>query len=209
MNTRILLGILILNLNLSAWDLAKSKDGITIYTRAVEGSNLKEFKAITQVKSTLPALIALLKDEASFPEWYPDNKSAKILKEFSPSDWIIYFHIGAPFPVSDRDMNNRFTITQNPKNKAVNISLSTDPKFIPEKSGLIRIPKLKGYWQFTPNDETGTVEIIYQLHSEPGGSIPDFLANSAVTDSPFKVLTNLKKIIQKEKYQTAKFDFIK
>ncbi|MDX1960984.1 MAG: START domain-containing protein [Leptospiraceae bacterium] len=192
---------------LFSWDLAKNSNSIKVYTRNVEGSELKEFKATTSLKTSLSALVALLKDESAMLSWWPDSKVAKIVKETSASDWYYYFEIKAPFPVNNRDMINRFQVSQ-AADKKVTITLTTHPEYMPVKSGIVRLPKLKGFWQLTPQTD-GNVEIIYQLHSEPGGSLPDFLANSTVTDSPHKVLTNLRKKILEEKYQSAKFDFIK
>jgi hypothetical protein len=189
-----------------SWDLAKESDGIKVYNRSVEGSDLKEFKAVGKVKSTLSGLVALLKDEGAFTGWYPDCKEAKILKDNGTS-WYTYFQVKAPFPVSNRDTINLFSFSQS-VDKSVTLALTGNPEYIPAKSGVIRIPKLKGFWLFTPKED-GFVEVTYQVHSEPGGSLPSWLANSVSTDVPLKVLKNLKSKVAEEKYQSAKFDFVK
>ena len=50
-----------------AWEKAKEKNGITIYTRKIEGSDFKEFKAVMCVKTSLAGLVALFEDIESHP----------------------------------------------------------------------------------------------------------------------------------------------
>jgi hypothetical protein len=40
------------------------------------------------------------------------------------------------------------------------------------------------------------VLVAYQIHADPGGSIPGWLANATVVDTPFKTLKNLRSTIQ-------------
>ncbi|MFO6080183.1 START domain-containing protein, partial [Pseudomonas aeruginosa] len=47
----------------------------------------------------------------------------------------------------------------------------------PEEKGQIRVPKLVGEWKLQPKGQ-GVTEVTYQVETEPGGSIPSWLANS-------------------------------
>ena len=53
----------------NSWELKKEDDGISVYTREVEGSAFKELKINFNVKTTLSAIIALFKDVPSYPDW--------------------------------------------------------------------------------------------------------------------------------------------
>jgi hypothetical protein len=116
---------------------------------------------------------------------------------------VTYTVIHAPWPVSDRDTVTYSKIVQDPKSKIVTIYLKGVPGQYPVQSGKVRVPSLKGFWQFIPN-KNGYTTVVYQLHSEPGGSLPDALANSTVVDIPYNTLLNMHKVVKQEKYQTGK-----
>lgn len=48
-----------------------------------------------------------------------------------------------------------------------------------------------GYWKLVPKNANET-EVTYQVHTEPGGSVPSWLANKFVVDAPFNTLKALK-----------------
>ena len=66
----------------------------------------------------------------------------------------------------------------------------------PVYDGIVRIQKMKGYWLLTDKGN-GIVEVLQQCVAEPGGSIPDWLANSAVVDTPYQSMYKLKKYHRK------------
>jgi hypothetical protein len=190
------------------WKLEKNEQNISVYTRSVTGSKFKEFKAVTIVKTSLPSLVALLKDLPSQTLWIDQCIMAKSLKKVNETEDYIYYVSHAPWPVSDRDMITHSLITQDSVTKIVKIQMNGIPAFIPKKENLVRVPFLKGNWELIPR-EKDLVEIIYQLHADPGGSIPGWLANYTVVDNPFKTMLNMKEYVQKDMYQHTKYSFIK
>lgn len=187
---------------ISAWELKKDSEGIQVFTRQIEGSQLREFKAVTVYKGSLKSIVAVMRDPDAACSWFPDCREFRLLKVNSPFSSVGYMRIKAPFPVSDRDNITQTVLSQDKKSKAVRISITAFPKYIPETSGVVRVTKAQGYWLFTPKSETET-EIVYQVHAEPGGALPDMIANQFVTESPFKALKNLKNKAKEDKYQNA------
>jgi len=51
-------------------------------------------------------------------------------------------------------------------------------------------------WIFE-NLDTKKTKVTYQMHAEPGGSLPAWLINSSVVDPPYKTLINLKAYTEK------------
>jgi len=43
----------------------------------------------------------------------------------------------------------------------------------------------------------GEVEVVYQVHTEPGGSVPSWLANKFVVEAPLNTLRNLRERAEK------------
>jgi hypothetical protein len=176
----------------SEWTLKLKKDGIEIYTRSVTGSSFKEFKGITTIeKSNLEEVLAVITDVKNYSKLFPDIENTKILKTEGKNYMVYYMIIHAPWPLKNRDSvyEQKIAIDENGKH-AVAV-MSPLPDYITEKPDLVRIRKGSGFWELK-EDGNNNVKVVYQFHSEPGGEIPSWLANSFVVDHPFETLKNLK-----------------
>jgi ribosome-associated toxin RatA of RatAB toxin-antitoxin module len=190
------------------WKVAKTGDGIEVSTRVAPGWGMKEFRAITRVHARLSSIVALLEDVEAYPKWFADCKETSVLKSAGPLERWVYFVNSAPFPLRDRDMISHMTFSQDLATGAVTVVVRGDPDVAPNKPGRIRVPRLEGFWRFIPLKE-GEVEVQYQIRSDPGGSIPTWLANSTVADAPWKTFAALRRMVAAAKYQTARSEWVK
>lgn len=188
----------------SEWVKKLDKDGIIVYTSKVEGSELDAFRATVEVESSLSAIVALLRDYDHYPKWMYRTSSAKLLKKEGNQSFV-YTVSEAPWPVKSRDNINSTRFVQNPDNKEILISIKAVPDFLPEKKEYIRIPEAVGYWKMTPTGRN-KVSITYQMKTDSGGNLPAWLANMAVTQAPYQILSSLRDEIKKPKYRSAKIE---
>lgn len=193
----VLISFSLISMAVDDWYLAKNKDGIKVYTRKIEGWGLKEYKAIMEVDATIDQIETVLRDGKNRGKWLHNSYNAQDLK--SPSSEIVYTYsmMDAPWPVSDRDNITQWTY-QKKDNGDVRIDMVAVPILIPEKSGIVRIKRMQGYWELAQT-ASGKTKIIQQVVSEAGGSIPDWLANSSIIDTPFQTFVKLKSYLA-EKY---------
>jgi len=194
---------------LLAWERSKEdkKNNIKIYTRKVEGSNFKEYKAVMKIKATVPSLVALVDDISACSRWIHTCNEGRLLKRVSPKQSYTYTINEAPWPVSDRDAIVLNTISQESTKGPVRIDILGVPDYAPEKENLVRVNMIKGHWLFTPLGD-GMTEVTYQVHNDPGGNLPSWLVNSVVVTQPYNTMINMKKLVKEKKYEEAKFDFI-
>ncbi len=186
------------------WESVKNENGIEIFTRAVPGSVIKEFRAVTVIQSSLSGALALLDDTASYPRWmYRCTESALLLKK-NDYERITYSVTSSPWPVDPRDIAVKAVTSQNKKTGVITIFLAGLPGYIPVKPGKVRITAVKGYWMFEPLGNR-RVRATYSLHSEPGGSIPDSLVNSSIVDIPYNTLYNMKQMVLQSPYKEVKY----
>lgn len=190
------------------WKLRKNENGILVYTRDIQGSDFKEIKTTTNFKTSLSSLVGLLTDVNSHTLWIYKCKQSKLIKTVSSSEFYYYMETAVPWPASNRDGVIRFKYTQDSVTKVVTVKSQNIPNVLPELDGIVRVPKASAQWIFTPKDD-GTVDGEYQLNLDPGGSVPAWIINMFVVDGPYESLTNMKKLLDKNKYENAKFDFIK
>jgi len=191
----------------STWELIREEAAIQVFARAVHGSKIKELKGITQVQAPLAGVVTLLQDAEANIEWVYHSGGVKVLRQVSEREAYVYAITEAPWPIYDRDAVIRFSLQQNPQNRVVTITMSGSPDYIEPQKFFVRMPVFEGFWQLTPLPN-GWVEIICQLHAEPGGFIPDWLANSAAQKAAYQTLVNLRNIISRRKYQDATLTFI-
>ncbi len=189
-----------------AWEVAQDKDGITVYTRVVQGCSFKEYKAVTQVDATLASLVALVADITACPEWIYTCKSGRLLDRISPTETFTYTVNEAPWPVSDRDAVVRNVLTFEPRDRSVTITITGVPDYIPPVKGRVRVKMIQGCWRFTQIAEN-RVQVVYQVLNDPGGNLPSWLVNSVVVSQPYHTLMNLIKMLKLAKYRDAASDF--
>jgi hypothetical protein len=198
------------------WSLARDKNNIQVYLRDVPGSDIYEFKGITKIKTSIDSLLAVLDDTPACPEWFYQCKSPVLVERVSFTERYVYQVSDFPFPADDRDIIVRFLISQNIEHKSVTLRsdsladycqhLSTPVCKKINHSGLVRIVKSNGYFQFTLLSD-GWVEVVWQQHLEPAGNLPKWLVNALVVDAPFESLRQLQQLVKKDKYQKAKLSY--
>ncbi|HOT44166.1 MAG TPA: START domain-containing protein [Spirochaetota bacterium] len=186
------------------WTLKKNRKGIQVYTRDVPGSDFKEFRATIVVEATMAGVLKLMEDIRSYPLWFPKLKESLLLKKISSTEMILYHWMKVPFPADDRDSVFKVTARRDARTKTVTLGLSSLPDYLPERKGIIRVRQISGSWTFIPDKDRGTVTVIYQMHSDPGGKLTPLLANAAVVNRPFTVLKNMREMLKKPEYRDAK-----
>ena len=125
-----------------------------------------------------------------------------LLKEINENQLIAYTLNNAPWPISDRDAVVLNTISHNKPQGSVTIYIEGKPSYIPEKPGIVRVKKIEGFWKFRQSENEIT-QVIYEVHSEPGGNIPSWLINQIVVTQPFNTLRNMKKMLNRKENSDA------
>jgi hypothetical protein len=90
----------------------------------------------------------------------------------------------------------RFDYRQNPRNLEITVNITNLPDYIPPMDGLVRVPEMGGYWHLKPEAD-GWVQVSYQIYGDPGGWIPDWLANRAAILSVKHTLYNLSQVVSR------------
>jgi hypothetical protein len=156
------------------WHTEKVEDGIKVEFREVKGSSFDELRLSTDSSTRLDALCDAIwaKDVGSKTEG--NFKKRVVIREDEHERWT-YEQIHAPL-VSDRDYVMKVTLVQPASTGRCEVAFeaSKDPAYPPTEDH-VRLTTIRGNWVLTPR-ENGKVRITYQLYSDPGGSVPAFLA---------------------------------
>jgi hypothetical protein len=166
------------------WRLVKDEEGIQVYLQTVEGSKYQAYRGVAVIKAPLEKLVAMQEDVASACKWIHSCLQQRLLKTEGDQSWL-YSQFETPWPVQARDAIFHVTTRHDPAGVVVR-ELAGEPGYQPEAKGFVRVNSATGFWRMTPTADG--VEVVYQMHTEPGGSVPGWLANSFVVDAPFNTL---------------------
>lgn len=197
-NLSVLLSIMFFSFSIlfsqANWELQKDKDGIKVYTKKSESSEskLKASKAEMVVNHKPERVLEIINDISRYTEWNPKTTLAKVLKKKSADDYYYYSVVKAPM-VSNRDLIVHVQVKKKSETYTL-VNMVGVPNFIPEESGLVRMPEYKGVYHIKalPNGKT---EVMLEYMANPGGKLPDWLVNSAAVDMPFEIFTNLRNML--------------
>lgn len=179
-----------------AWDFIKEKEGIKIYTRK-EGSNtLKSFRGVMDVKSDFQTVSNLIGNVKNVDWWDKNLREIRVLLYEKEKHIQYYLVYGAPWPVTDRDLCVDATITTDPVTGIRTIYSVPMPNVIPENPDYVRI---KNYWQkwLIQDMKNGTIHLILEGYVDPAGSVPDWVYNMVITDTPLKIMRGIRDRVEK------------
>ncbi|MCG6575478.1 hypothetical protein EGM97_12265 [Pseudomonas sp. AF32] len=176
------------------WKVAKEQDGIKVSLSEVAGSKYKAYRGVTVMKTSLAKLRALQEDVPGACAWIHECNTQKLIKHEGDKSWT-YTQFNTPWPVTSRDSVLQVTTVEG-ADGSLTRNLKGVPTYLPEEKGFVRVTQVDGFWKFTPKGPD-QVEVIYQVHTEPGGDVPSWLANKFVVDAPFNTLKALRERAEK------------
>lgn len=175
------------------WKLEKDKDGIKVYSSQSTDSKFKAIKVACTLTGNYNKLIAILFDVTHNSEWVYNSKATTMLKQNNRFDFIYYAETNLPWPLSNRDAVIHIRMNTDSLPKLLTISGTGEPKYAAEKSGKVRVPHYLANWRVTM-PAAQTLQLIYVVEVNPGGSIPAWIANMFVNKGPYE---SFKKLAEK------------
>lgn len=181
------------------WNLNNDKDDIQVFTRKVEGEKIKQILIRTEVKGSMHALVRALEDVPTHGDWVFKCHSSRFGEKISDSEFYYYIKTDFPFPTSDRDLGIYYKRWQEEDGVVYTNSTCAVDAFPKEKKH-VRISLFESYYRLERISDT-KIAVEYFAKADPGGSIPKWIINLAITAGPTKTMKALKKQIQLAKYQ--------
>ncbi len=183
------------------WELVRNDGGVEVYRRTVGNSPLHEFQGTGMVEAPIASLLAVLDDVDHRLEWMAEAVAQTLISRNGDRDQTFYSRTGAPWPVSDRDVVIRAVTSVDAKAKMVKIEMnSTESPAWPPQKGVVRMPHLCGHWFLWPSNGGKWTRVEYQVHADPGGSLPTSIINLVSKKIPHSTITSIQKQVVKRKY---------
>jgi hypothetical protein len=188
--------------DVGAWEQVSDKDGIVVQRRSVSGSKLKEFLGRGVVDAPIGRVLAVIRDANRRAEWMPSCGDSHLVEEdVAARTQVAYHRTKAPWPVADRDSINRAEMIVEPQKHQVYLPFEAIPSTkVPPVKGVVRMPSMRGHWTLRPVDGGRKTDAEYQVFANPGGLLPDWLANLASKTLPRETIAGLRKQVRKAEY---------
>ncbi len=191
------------------WEQKRDREGIQVFTRNVEGSPYDAVRSTTIVENIrLSSLAALIEDVEACPDWADRCAESYVVERISDVESYVYTHNDMPFPVKDRDVVAHVVWTQEPDSLAVEMNSQAVAGKIEEVSGRLRLQNAIAKWRFEPLAD-GQVRVINEAHIDPGSSLPGWVTNMLLIDTPFETMKSFVAAVVMPEYRDARLSFIR
>ena len=184
------------------WEKVSDTDGIFVQRRTVEGSNLKEFRGSGLIAAPIGRVLSVMRDAPRRVEWMPECSGSYVVEEDEKAlVQIAYHRTRVPWPASDRDSVNRAELHFDPALHRVVVPFEAiDHPKAPPVAGVVRMPFLRGHWILVAVEHGAATRVEYQVHADPGGVLPDWIANFASKSLPRETIAGLRKQVTRAAY---------
>jgi hypothetical protein len=184
-------------LHAQEWKFIKEKDGIKIYTRSDENSPVKAYKGETYINTSMGVLSRIIEDVEGFKDWDKDIEQLEVFEYIKDSLIRYYIVYKVQWPFDKRDLYVEAKISQDALTGKRTVFAVGKEGVVDEKPGIVR---LKNYWQRWTLEPAGDgrIHLIQEGSVDPGGAIPAWLANMVITDTPLKIMQNVKEVVARQ-----------
>ncbi|WP_272963282.1 START domain-containing protein [Alcanivorax jadensis] len=149
---------------------AQAADPVT--RTAMPGPDQFELRAVLPV--SLDALLPVLEQPCHVRQWMPGVETLTILKRPSATQTLVYMARQAPWPLSGRDA---VTLFERHPGEPVVLTMQGEPEAWPRQPGHVRVPFTEGSWTLQTEPGNGSTRVVYRQRVNPGGGIPQWLAD--------------------------------
>lgn len=180
----------LLVLALPVWITALDDDGMTVRYRDREELHARQVEATYVIEAPPEKVFAVLDDVEKYPQFMPYLEKLTVLERFEGGRY--QYELIDPPVVSKRDYVLKILVTKDAARGTYAVSWSPAPdKGEPPPEGVVRVTVNEGAFELAPH-EKGTL-LTYRLVTNPGGSIPAWIAKRSNTSSVEDLLKAIRK----------------
>jgi hypothetical protein len=180
-----------------SWNFVKEKDSIKIYTGREAGKSLKSYRGVTEINAPAESIFAIIEDVNNTDWWDKNLTQIKVLLYEKNRRAQYYLVYDLPWPVIDRDLCVDVTVTMDTLTGERRITAVPLIGVIPERNDMVRIKEYRQTWTVMPAGKDKS-KVVLEGFVDPAGTIPDWISNMVIVDSPFKTINGVRDRMEKK-----------
>jgi hypothetical protein len=189
----------------SGWKFERREAGITVSRRgAVGGRGLPAFRGEGRVKVHALSALAVILDVREIERWAYGVTDAHSVRHVDDRTEIVYLYSDTPWPVRDRDMVVRRTVSILKPGTEFAVSIVCEPDAAPERRGVIRVRDCDSHFTVRKVDAE-TAEIVYEMSLDPEGAVPQWASAFLARTAPVKTLLAIESRASRNQTRYAAF----
>ncbi|MCO4763006.1 MAG: hypothetical protein KC502_15930 [Myxococcales bacterium] len=194
------------NASAAKWRLLYKKEGVTVTAKDRPNFALPVLRGVGVLPTNLYALLAIVDDVPRHKEWVYRLETSRLLSRPDPLHARAYLRFDFPWPTSDRDGIIDVVVTRKwaPHHEIkITFRRTVDRRMRPV-DGVVRVPRTIGFTRLrwlSPN----RTQVIYQIDTDPGGSLPKWLVGWISEDLPLRIVRGLRKQLIRRRGLYGKF----
>lgn len=175
------------------WERVTEEHGIVVFRQEIPGSPVIAFKGVGAVDAPIGQVIAAITDTPRATEWMDSTVESRVLRQVSPLEQVVYTHIKTPPVLTDRDFvtNARGEFDPGVKRFTVHIRSVSDPAA--PTTSYVRGEIHHSSFVLTSIDGGKKTLVVTEIHADPKGSVPTWIANAFQKDWPINTIKSLRK----------------
>lgn len=170
------------------WNERINRNGITIWTRPVEGYRVDSYKGQSDLDFPIEDIYDYLTDVHGFPDWVQHLKEIEILT-IGENLSEYYLIISPPF---SKDRDNVIRLTSRPPGNDGTAFLEQTALLTnrPERRRTVRVTDYHESWNLVKLSESRTRATL-EVRFDPGGNPPTKVLNWMVAQGPYEVFETM------------------
>ncbi len=179
----------------NSWQKIDDDNGVQVYSKELPNSPLVAFRGETVMNAPVEKLLWVLADNTHRTAWVDRLEKSVVLESNGPYDYTVYQHFSLPFPISDRDYVYRGRAKRGKGGSVVLEMQSVEHPQAPPTVG-VRAHLIRSRYELIPLQD-GKTRVIVEVHTDPKGSIPNWLVNLIQESWPMKTLLAMQQEVGK------------
>jgi hypothetical protein len=194
----------------SNWQLRSHKKGLQFYSKQVAGSSIMAAKGVFVVNAPISVVAQVLADAEHYHLWSYQAKVAQVLERKDPYTATVFLVLGSPVPlVQDRELIYEIFFEQASEH-SYQVIYRLRPDLLPLHPKRVRVQVMETSWLLMPDStHKNQTRIVFQTHSDPGGSIPNWLINWGLEQILHKSLSSFVGYVEAVTLQLQQIEAVK
>jgi ribosome-associated toxin RatA of RatAB toxin-antitoxin module len=185
------------------WTAAGTSRGVTLAFRDDPRLEVREVRATTELPFPAARIFPIVCDFTHYGSLVSGVQETKMMSGAAPSDYDIYLRYAPRFVVvSARDVVVRVQGQSTPDGSS-GCHWTDLKERVPERTGVVRMPHLRGSWTIEPLDVTRS-RVVYQVAVDPGGRLPGWLVRRGAVSALPDVIEQVRQRLGRESHAPSR-----
>lgn len=190
--------------DLGSWKFERREGGITVSRRDASGQGLPAFRGEGRIQAHVLQALAVILDVREVERWAYGVTDARSVRRVDDRTEIVYLYSDTPWPVRDRDMVVRRSVSILQPGSEFAVSIRCEPNGAPMRDGVIRVRDCDSSFRVRKVD-ADTTEVIYEMSLDPEGVVPQWASKFLARTAPVKTLLAIESCAVRNKSRYAAF----